>query len=115
MRDRISSGGSSNGPSTMVRGRSSPTSHVAVYSAEPADERARWWKAQIIRTAKHGGFFVNLTGGTRWCYLALLPPSQVDSVTLVYTDSAEARWPEVAEAVDRTLAAAIAALAEGFG
>jgi hypothetical protein len=141
-----------------------PQAHVEVYSAEPPDERAQWWKAQIIRTAKHGGFFANLTGGTWWCYLrltvlgeqfryvtviqkvgqgetgvlaftvfaesvpsascepggstprylALLPPSQVDSVTFVYTDSADARWPEVAEAVDRTLAAAIAALAEGF-
>lgn len=142
-----------------------PRVHLEVYSAEPPDERAHWWKAQIIRTARHGGFFTNLTGGTWWChlrltvleqqlryvtviqkvgqgetgvlaltilaesvpttsvepgestprYLTLLPPSQVESVTFVYTDTADARWPEVAEVVDRTLAAAIAAFAEGLG
>lgn len=40
--------------------------------------------------------------------VSLLTPTPDDSVTLIYSDSAEARWPEVCDLVDRTLAAAIA-------
>jgi len=45
----------------------------------------------------------------------LLHPDPEDSVTLVYSDDAGARWGEVAELVDRTLAAAIAAFSNGLG
>ena len=45
----------------------------------------------------------------------LLHPDPDDSVTLVYSDDAAARWPEVVELVDRTLAAAIAAFSSGLG
>jgi hypothetical protein len=37
----------------------------------------------------------------------LLTLSSSDSVTLVHTDTAEERWQEVAELIDRTLAAAL--------
>ncbi len=45
----------------------------------------------------------------------LLSPDPDDSVTLVYTDSLDARWPEIASMVDRTLAAAIANFSNGLG
>jgi Fic family protein len=46
---------------------------------------------------------------------ALLHPDPDDSATLVYSDDAESRWPEVRELLDRTLAAAIAAFSNGLG
>jgi Fic family protein len=138
--------------------------HFEVHNAEPPDERSHWWKAQILRTSGHGGFFANISSGTWWSYLRLtvleqqfryvtviqkvgqgetgvlaltvlaetvpaaaaepgsstprfvnlLPSSQSESVTFVYTDAIEDRWHEVATVVDRTLAAAIAAFAEGL-
>jgi Fic family protein len=48
-----------------------PTASFDVFQAAPPDERSRWWRAQIIRTARRGGFFANLTGGTWWTYLRL--------------------------------------------
>jgi hypothetical protein len=38
-------------------------------------------------------------------------PTTSDSVTLIHTDDTDSRWPDVAELIDRTLAAAI----DGFG
>ncbi len=46
---------------------------------------------------------------------ALLSPTPDDSVTLVYTDSPDARWPEVSDLVDRTLAAATAGFSNSLG
>lgn len=40
-------------------------------------------------------------------YHALFHPGPTDTVTLVATDTMEARWPEIEELIDRTLAAAI--------
>jgi Fic family protein len=45
----------------------------------------------------------------------LLHPDPDDSVTLVYGDDANSRWPEVVQLVDRTLAAAIATFSNGLG
>jgi len=45
----------------------------------------------------------------------LLNPDPDDSVTLVYTDSIDARWQEISAVVDRTLAAAIASFSSGLG
>lgn len=45
----------------------------------------------------------------------LLEPSTRDSVTLIYTDSPASRWPEVAELIERTLAASVAAFAKELG
>lgn len=140
------------------------SAQVDVYGADPQDERSHWWRAQIIRAARHGGFFANIAAGTWWSqlrlavleqqfryvaviqkvgrgetgvlaltvfaeaapssatapedssprYLTLLPPAHVESVTFVYTDTVDERWAEVTEVVDRSLAAAIAAFAEGL-
>lgn len=138
--------------------------HAEVFSANPTDDHAHWWHAQIIKAARHADFFANLTDGTWWSSLrltvaeqqfryvtvvqkvgrgetgvlaltvfseavptpeagpegssprfrTLLPPSQLESVTFVHTDDLDERWSEVAAIVDRTLAAAIAAFAEGL-
>jgi hypothetical protein len=45
----------------------------------------------------------------------LLSSTPEDSVTLVYTDSPDNRWPEVSELTDRTLAAAIASFSNSLG
>jgi prophage maintenance system killer protein len=139
-----------------------PAAHAEAFTANPPDERASWWYAQIVTAARHGDFFANLAKGTWWSslrltvsdqqfryvtvvqkvgrgetgvlaltvfsefvpaisgepedssprYQTLLPPAQAESVTFVYTDVIDERWPEVEAAVDRTLAAAIAAFAE---
>ena len=47
------------------------STHAVVYRADPPQDRASWWRAQIIRAARHGGFFTNLTDGTWWTYLRL--------------------------------------------
>jgi Fic family protein len=45
----------------------------------------------------------------------LLTLSSGDSVTLVHTDTAEERWQEIAELIDRTLAAAVDAFSRKLG
>jgi hypothetical protein len=45
----------------------------------------------------------------------LLHPTADDAVTLVYSDAADQRWPDVAELVDRTLTAAVAGFAGTLG
>jgi hypothetical protein len=47
--------------------------------------------------------------------VSLLSPTPDDGVTLVYTDSPDARWSEVSELVDRTLAAAVAGFSNSLG
>ena len=133
-----------------------------VYQAAPGEERATWWRAQLIRTANVVDFYTNLQDGAWWTHLRLtvlgqtmryvvavqkvgrgetgilavtafaeavgpqaegedprfaqlLHPGPDDSVTLLYSDSAEARWADVVELVDRTLAAAIASFSHGLG
>ena len=141
-----------------------PSANFTVYRAGPPDERSTWWRAQIIRAARHARFFVNLAHGTWWAQLrlsvsgealrfvvvtqkvgqgetgvialtvfaesvpivvddqpelqrqfrTLLRASDAESATFVVTDDVEARWPEVADIIDRTLAATIARFAEGL-
>lgn len=138
------------------------TAEAAVFQAAPRDERAWWWRAQLIRTANAVDFYSNLREGSWWTQLRLtvfdqtlryvialqkvgrgetgvlaatvfaesieahadaeairptplLTPTPDDSVTLVHTDSADARWPELCELADRTLAAAIASFSNGLG
>jgi hypothetical protein len=45
----------------------------------------------------------------------LLDPTSDDAVTLVHTDTADGRWLEVAELVDRTLTGAVSGLANALG
>ncbi|MGL5863946.1 MAG: hypothetical protein ACRCY9_22110, partial [Phycicoccus sp.] len=45
--------------------------HARIYSAAPPDERARWWRAQIVRTARREDFHANLADGTWWSQLRL--------------------------------------------
>ncbi|MEH1014267.1 Fic family protein [Micromonospora sp. CPCC 206060] len=139
-----------------------PAANATVYQAAPPDERAFWWRAQLVRTANAVDFYSNLRAGSWWTQLrltvlgqtlryvvavqkvgrgetgvlavtsfaesvenhleaessraiSLLSPTPDDSVTLIYTDSADARWTEVCELVDRTLAAAIASFSNGLG
>lgn len=139
-----------------------PTAEAVVYQAAPGNERALWWRAQLIRTANTVDFYSNLRDGSWWTQLkltvfnqtlryvfalqkvgrgetgvlaatmfaesgtshadsevrraiSLLSPTLDDSVTLVYTDSADTRWPEVRELADRTLAAAIASFSNSLG
>ncbi len=48
-----------------------PTAWAAVGYAAPSDERARWWRRQIIQTARAIDFYTNLGGGTWWTRLQL--------------------------------------------
>jgi prophage maintenance system killer protein len=48
-----------------------PAAWAAVGSAAPPDERARWWRRQIIHTARAIDFYTNLGGGTWWTRLQL--------------------------------------------
>ena len=45
----------------------------------------------------------------------LLHPTADDAVTLVYSDAADDRWPDVTELVDRTLTAAVTGFAGTLG
>jgi fido (protein-threonine AMPylation protein) len=139
-----------------------PTAEAIVYQASPGEERAGWWRAQIIRTANSVDFYSNLREGCWWTQLrltvfdqtlryvvavqkvgrgetgvlavtafaeslenlgenessrptSLLNSTPEDSVTLVYTDSSDHRWPEVSQLTDRTLAAAIATFSNSLG
>lgn len=139
-----------------------PATEAVVYQAKPPDDRAHWWRAQLVRTANAVDFYTNLLGGSWWTQLkltvfgltmryvvaiqkvgrgdtgvlavtsfaeavdvhaeaessrpaSLLTPNPDDSVTLLYSDSADARWPEIHELADRTLAAAIAGFSSRLG
>ncbi|MGL5817658.1 MAG: Fic family protein [Phycicoccus sp.] len=47
------------------------SARVRVFSAAPPDERARWWRAQIVRIARREDFHANVADGTWWCQLRL--------------------------------------------
>lgn len=47
--------------------------------------------------------------------LSLVESTPDDSVTLIYSDTVDGRWPEICEFLDRTLAAAIARFSTGLG
>jgi hypothetical protein len=135
-----------------------------IISAVPPEERASFWKVQLIRSAREVGFRANLADGTWWVRLHLivlgqtlryvaaiqrvgyedngvlavtvfaeiLPSKQTaetgpvyptpalslttaDSVTLVAGNDLDARWPDVEELVERTLAAAVDAFGSQLG
>ncbi len=44
---------------------------AAVGSAAPPDEKARWWRRQIIQTARAIDFYTNLGDGTWWARLQM--------------------------------------------
>ncbi len=46
-----------------------PAAEVRVLHAAPPDVRARWWRRQVLRTARSVDFFVNLSRGVWWCQL----------------------------------------------
>ncbi|MDQ2875402.1 MAG: hypothetical protein M3Y33_11670 [Actinomycetota bacterium] len=48
-----------------------PEAWAAVGSATPPDERANWWRRQIIQTARIIDFYTNLGGGSWWSQLQL--------------------------------------------
>ncbi len=140
-----------------------PHARSSIDHAAPPDERAKFWSAQIIRTAREVEFFTNLTKGSWWTRLRLsvldetlrfvvavqhvghgetgvlavtvfaealaqraseddrsLPTpllrfTPADSVTLVFSDDPDARWVEISELIDNTLAAAVARFAQQLG
>lgn len=141
-----------------------PHVQCRVYNAKPPDERARYWRLQLIRTAREVDFFTDLSKGSWWTRLQLVVLSRAlrfvaaiqrvgrgetgvlavtvfaeaipapgaredeetlpiplfestptDSVTLVFSDEPDARWPEVRELIERTLAAALAKFGEQLG
>ena len=135
----------------------------SVAHAAPPDERAKYWSAQIMRTAREVDFFTNLTKGSWWTRLHLSVLNEIlrfvvaiqrvghgetgvlvvtvfaealaqraseddrslptpllrftpaDSVTLVFSDDSDARWVEISELIDNTLAAAVARFAQQLG
>jgi hypothetical protein len=48
-----------------------PAAWAAVGSAVPPDERARWWRRQLIQTARAIDFYTNLGDGTWWTRLQM--------------------------------------------
>lgn len=140
-----------------------PQARASIDHANPPDERAKYWSAQIIRTAREVDFFANLRKGSWWTRLhlvvlgdtlrfvaviqrvgrgeagvlavtvfaesvsprtpeedrplpiPLLRSTPADSVTLAFSDDADARWPEISELIDKTLAAAVAKFAQQLG
>jgi hypothetical protein len=48
-----------------------PGAWAAMGSAAPPDEKARWWRRQLIQTARAVDFYTNLGGGTWWTRLQL--------------------------------------------
>lgn len=48
-----------------------PAAWAAVGSAAPPDDRSRWWRRQIIQTARAIDFYTNLGGGSWWTRLQL--------------------------------------------
>jgi Fic family protein len=47
------------------------TSMVAIFEASPPDERARWWRRQLIQAARSIDFYTNLSNGSWWTQLRL--------------------------------------------
>lgn len=140
-----------------------PQARSVIDHASPPDERAKFWSAQIIRTAREVDFFTNLGKGTWWTRLhltvldqtlrfvvaiqrvghgetgvlavtvfaevlaprgpdedrplptPLLRSTPADSVTLHFSNDPEARWAEVCEFIDNTLAAAVSQFAQRLG
>ncbi len=130
-----------------------------VVQSAPGEDRAHWWRSQLVATANAVDFFTNLSEGSWWTRLKLtvfgeelryvvavqrmgrgesgflavtafaemlsedpespptrlLAPTADDAVTLVYSDKAESRWPEIVNLVDRTLTAAITGFARSLG
>jgi len=49
-----------------------PDSRFDVQTAEPPDDRARWYYNQVIRSAREAEFFTNVSDGTWWARLHLV-------------------------------------------
>jgi prophage maintenance system killer protein len=46
-------------------------SRAAIFSATPPEERALWWRRQLIKAAQAADFYTNLADGTWWVQLRL--------------------------------------------
>lgn len=91
-------------------------SRATVVDGAPPDERARYWYAQLVRTAREVDFFTNLTSGSWWTRLhlsvlgttmryvvAVQRVGHGDTGVLAVTAFAEALPPRAADADDRSL------------
>lgn len=91
-------------------------SRAAVVDGRPGDDRARYWYAQLVRTAREVDFFTNLTLGSWWTRLhlnvlgstmryvvAVQRVGHGDTGVLAVTAFAEALPPREAEGEDRSL------------
>ncbi|MQS07464.1 Fic family protein [Streptomyces alkaliphilus] len=61
---------------TMLKDGIDPQSFASVKSAAPPDERARYWRWQMIRAAQSVDFFANLHDGAWWTRLRLVALGQ---------------------------------------
>jgi Fic family protein len=110
-----------------------PDARATVTSSGPFHPEWRWWVIELtLRTLGHHFFYRVIAGSARGDTEVLavnvtahsyadatsgqeaservrpmLEPTPIDTVTLVATDKLDARWPEVEELIDRTLAAAV--------
>lgn len=57
--------------STLLEGDVDAQSNVSVQTAAPPDERARYWRRQIIAAARSVDFFTNLHNGSWWTRLRI--------------------------------------------
>lgn len=48
-----------------------PSSRVTVFNARPPEDRARWWRRQLIQAARAIDFYANLADGSWWIQLRL--------------------------------------------
>jgi hypothetical protein len=48
-----------------------PAGWVTVFSAKPPEDRARWWRRQLIQAARAVDFYTNLADGSWWVQLRL--------------------------------------------
>jgi len=140
-----------------------PDARAWLTNAAPPDEKARYWRRQVVRAARSVDFFANLQDGTWWTGLHIVALGQslrhlvflqkvgrgetgvlaltvyaeiastandegtrseaepvvistpTETVTWIHTDSPEARWQNVVEVVDTTLASSLATFTAGLG
>jgi hypothetical protein len=110
-----------------------PDARATATSSGPLHPERRWWFVELtLRTLGYHLFyrvFIRSAGGDTGVlavhvtadsiadkksgqeaserFRKMLEPTPTDTVTLVATDEIDARWPEVEELIDRTLAAAV--------
>lgn len=68
-----------------------PQARADVLSAAPPDERARWWRRQVVETANSVDFYANLQDDVWWTQLRLRVAGHQLRYLCSYRKSAEGR------------------------